>query len=69
MEGWDFNSHMLLGTLRLPDLIIFTSVPASKTAVAMACVPSVGVVDSECDPSLVMYPILGNDDSPSALRL
>ena len=66
------NSYMLLGTLRLPDLIIFTSVPASKTAVkeaAMGCVPSVGVVDSDCDPSLVMYPIPGNDDSLSALRL
>ena len=66
------NSHMLLGTLQLPDLIIFTSVPASKTAVkeaTMACVLFVGVVDSDCDPSLIMYPIPGNDDSPSALRL
>ncbi len=66
------NSYMLLGTLRLPDLMIFTSVPPSKTAVketAMACIPSIGVVDSDCNPSQIMYPIPGNDDSPSALRL
>lgn len=66
------NSHMLLGTMRLPDLMIFTSVPPSKTAVkeaAMACVPSVGVVDSDCNPNLIMYPVPGNDDTPSALRL
>ncbi len=66
------NSYMLLGTLRLPDLVIFTSIPPSKTAIketAMSCIPSVGVVDSDCDPSQIMYPVPGNDDSPSAIRL
>ncbi len=66
------NSFMLLGTLRLPDLVIFTSVPPSKTAIretAMSCIPSVGIVDSDCDPSQIMYPVPGNDDSPSAIRL
>lgn len=66
------NSYMLLGTMRLPDLMIFTSVPPSKTAIkeaAMACVPSIGVLDSDCNPNLIMYPVPGNDDSPSALKL
>ena len=66
------NSHMLLGTMRLPDLMIFTSVPPSKTAIkeaAMACVPSIGVVDSDCNPNLIMYPVPGNDDTPCAIRL
>lgn len=66
------NSYMLLGTLRLPDLAIFLSVPPSKTAikeVAMCNIPSVGIVDSDCNPSLITYPIPGNDDTPSAMRL
>ena len=66
------NSHMLLGTMRHPDLILFLSVARSKTAIkeaAMCCVPAVGVVDTDCDPNLITYPVPGNDDSPSALQL
>lgn len=66
------NSFMLLGTLRLPDLVVFLSVRPSKTAVreaAASCIPSIGVLDSDCDPRLVMYPIPGNDDTPSAVQL
>lgn len=66
------NSYMLLKTLRLPDLIIFLSVPKSKTAIkeaAMANIPSIGIVDTDCNPNLIMYPIPGNDDTPTSLRL
>ncbi|KAL5483771.1 hypothetical protein EMCRGX_G020185 [Ephydatia muelleri] len=66
------NSYMLLGTLRLPDLIVFLSVPPSKTAIkeaSMCNIPCVGVVDSDCDPNLITYPIPGNDDTPSSLKL
>ena len=66
------NSYMLLKTLRLPDLVIFTSVLPSKTAVkeaAMACVPSIAVVDTDCDPNLIMYPVPGNDDTPISVLL
>ena len=66
------NTFMLLSTLRLPDLVIFMSVPKSKTAVkeaAMACVPSIGIVDTDCDPNLIMYPVPGNDDTPTSIQL
>lgn len=66
------NSYMLLGTLRLPDLIVFLSAPPSKTAIkeaSMCNIPCVGVVDSDCDPNLITYPIPGNDDTPSSLKL
>ena len=66
------NSQMLLGTLRLPDLMIFLSVSPSKTAIkeaAMCNIPSIGVVDSDCSPNLITYPVPGNDDTPSAMRL
>jgi small subunit ribosomal protein S2 len=29
----------------------------------------VGIVDSDCDPSLVTYPIPGNDDTEEAMKL
>lgn len=66
------NSQMLLGTLQLPHLIIFLSVPPSKTAIkeaAMSNIPSIGVVDSDCNPNLITYPIPGNDDTPTAMKL
>lgn len=66
------NSYMLLKTLRLPDLMIFTSMLRSKTAIkeaAMACIPSIAVVDSDCDPNLILYPIPGNDDTPNSILL
>ena len=66
------NSQMLLGTVRLPDLMIFLSVPPSKTAIkeaAMCNVPSIGVVDSDCNPNLITYPIPGNDDTSAAVSL
>ena len=66
------NSHMLLGTLHLPDLIVFLSVPPSKTAIkeaAMCNIPSIGVLDSDCNPNLITYPVPGNDDTHTAMRL
>ncbi|XP_068694916.1 small ribosomal subunit protein uS2m-like [Montipora foliosa] len=69
------NSLMLTGMTRVPDLIIFLHLPslgrnvlAVKEA-AQGHVPSIGVVDSDCNPNLIMYPIPGNDDSPSAVEL
>ena len=66
------NSYKLLSTLRLPDLVLFFSVPPSKTAikeVAMCNIPAVGVLDTDCSPNLITYPVPGNDDSPPALQL
>lgn len=66
------NTYKLLETLRIPDLMLFFSVPRSKTVVkeSLTCgVPSVGVVDSDCDPDTILYPIPGNDDSPHAVKL
>ena len=35
----------------------------------MSNIPSIGVVDSDCNPNLIMYPVPGNDDTPSAVLL
>ncbi|KAL4617445.1 28S ribosomal protein S2, mitochondrial [Arapaima gigas] len=62
--------------VHLPDVIIFLSTlnnvfqqhVAIRDAAKMN-IPTIGVVDSNCNPSLVTFPIPGNDDSPSAMDL
>ncbi|XP_068012009.1 small ribosomal subunit protein uS2m [Melanerpes formicivorus] len=71
------NAHSHFGTgVRLPDLLIFLSslnnVFEPHVAIRDAAkmnIPTVGVVDTNCNPCLISYPIPGNDDSPSAMEL
>ncbi|KAJ8286896.1 hypothetical protein GJAV_G00044620 [Gymnothorax javanicus] len=62
--------------VRLPDLIVFLSTlnnvfqqHVGIRDAAKMNIPTVGVVDSDCDPSLVTFPIPGNDDSPPSMEL
>eukprot|EP00127_Corallochytrium_limacisporum_P005684 Clim_evm63s210 gene=Clim_evmTU63s210 len=66
------NIKQTMETTVMPDVIIFLSLPRTQTAVAeakLARVPSIGIVDSDCNPDDVTYPIPGNDDSPVAIQL
>lgn len=61
---------------RLPDLCIFLStlntVLMQHVAIrdcAKMGIPTIGIVDSNCNPNLVTYPVPGNDDSPVAIKL
>ncbi|XP_062938522.1 small ribosomal subunit protein uS2m [Cynocephalus volans] len=71
------NAPLLFGpTVRLPDVIIFlhtlNNVFEPHVAVRDAAkmnIPTVGVVDTNCNPCLITYPIPGNDDSPPAVHL
>ncbi|KAG9354260.1 hypothetical protein JZ751_012384 [Albula glossodonta] len=71
------NAPVLYGPgVRLPDLIVFIStlnnVFQQHVAIQDAAkmnIPTVGVVDSNCNPSLITYPIPGNDDTPSSVEL
>ncbi|XP_055988843.1 small ribosomal subunit protein uS2m isoform X2 [Sorex fumeus] len=71
------NAPLLLGPgVRLPDLIIFlntlNNVFESHVAVrdaAKMSIPTVGIVDTNCNPCLITYPVPGNDDSPPAVSL
>lgn len=71
------NSVNMYGTItRLPDLCVFISMSDTvfdqHLAVLEAAklnIPTIAITDTNCDPSLITYPIPGNDDSPSAIRL
>ncbi|XP_053551946.1 28S ribosomal protein S2, mitochondrial [Bombina bombina] len=62
--------------VRLPDLIVFFSTlnnvfeqhVAIRDAAKMN-IPTVGIVDTNCNPSLISYPVPGNDDTPAAMEL
>lgn len=61
---------------RPPDVCIFLNTlnnvfqeHAAVTESAKMLIPTVGVVDTNCDPRLITYPIPGNDDSPKAAEL
>jgi len=56
----------------LPSLVFVIDTKKEKIAIAEAnrlAVPIVGVVDTNCDPTVVNYPIPGNDDAIRAIRL
>ncbi|KAL1389270.1 hypothetical protein pipiens_012510 [Culex pipiens pipiens] len=71
------NANVQFGAVtRLPDLCIFlntlsnvlTQHSAVKDCAKMA-IPTVGVVDTNCNPNLITYPVPGNDDTPAAIAL
>lgn len=55
-----------------PDAVVFLSMPVNAVAIReteSGQVPSIGICDSDCDPTKVMYPIPGNDDGIDPMRL
>ncbi|XP_050301104.1 28S ribosomal protein S2, mitochondrial [Anthonomus grandis grandis] len=71
------NSEKQFGAVtRLPDLCIFLNtlndILAQHTAIrdsAKMGIATIGIVDSNCDPNIITYPVPGNDDSPSSIEL
>jgi small subunit ribosomal protein S2 len=58
--------------MTLPKLLFVVDSKKEKIAVAEANrlgIPIVAVVDTNCDPDLIQYPIPGNDDAIRAIRL
>ncbi|XP_011636033.1 28S ribosomal protein S2, mitochondrial, partial [Pogonomyrmex barbatus] len=61
---------------RLPDLCIFLNTFDTVLVEHMAVrhtakmnIPSVGIVDTNCNPNLITYPVPGNDDSLCSIEL
>ena len=57
---------------RLPDVLFVIDTKKEKNAVAEANklgIPIIAVVDTNCDPDLITYPIPGNDDAIKAIQI
>jgi len=76
-NGTFTNSTLKFGAVtRLPDIVVFLSTlnnvfetNEAVTETAKLNIPSIGIVDSSCDPRLITYPVPGNDDTPCAIEL
>lgn len=57
---------------RLPDCVFVIDtqrhMPALKEA-RLSGIPTIGIIDSDCNPDMVTYPIPGNDDGAHAIYL
>ncbi len=56
----------------VPDAVFIVDTAEEETAVREASnlgIPVIGIVDTNCDPTLVRYPIPGNDDAIRAITL
>jgi small subunit ribosomal protein S2 len=56
----------------MPGVLFVIDIGKEHIAIAEArkvCVPIVALVDSDCDPDLIDYPIPGNDDAIRSIRL
>lgn len=62
--------------VRVPDLVIMFRTQANNfeeletvKATARMLIPSIAIVDSNCDPRLITYPVPANDDTPCSIAL
>lgn len=62
--------------VRLPDLVVmFTAVDIADsthhavTTCAKMLIPTIGICDTNANPTLVTYPVPGNDDTPESIEL
>jgi len=66
------NLDGIRGMDQLPDALLVIDIKREHNAVAEARrlnIPLVALVDTNCDPDLVNYPIAGNDDAIRSIRL
>ena len=57
---------------RLPDALIIVDTARESNAVAEALrlnIPTVAIVDTNADPTVINYPVAGNDDAIRAIRI
>jgi small subunit ribosomal protein S2 len=66
------NLEGLLNMERLPDALVIIDTNREEIAVAEAArlkIPVVAIVDTNCDPEKIDYPIAGNDDAIRSIRV
>jgi small subunit ribosomal protein S2 len=72
LEKLERNLGGIRDMARLPDAVFIIDIKKEHIAVSEANkigIPILAVVDTNCDPDLVQYPIPGNDDAIRAVKL
>lgn len=67
-----FEPEVTSSTKIIPDLVVLLNPLANMTAIyecAKEHVPTIGIIDSNVDPRIVMYPIPANDESTRTAEL
>ena len=71
-DGLEKNLSGIKNMTRLPGLLFVVDSKNERIAVSEANklgIPIVAIVDTNCDPSGIDYPVPGNDDAIRAVRL
>ena len=76
-NGTFTNANVQFGAItRLPDLCIFLGLHNTvfeQHGAIVECakmqIPSVGIADTSCDPSMLSHVVPGNDDTPDSIKL
>ncbi|KAF8610846.1 ribosomal protein S2 [Ceratobasidium sp. AG-I] len=72
-NAWElFGSETMMKLNTVPDLVVFLNPLPNLHAIrecAISRVPTIGIIDSDVDPRIVMYPIPANDDSVRTAEL
>ncbi|KAH7340349.1 ribosomal protein S2, flavodoxin-like domain-containing protein [Rhizoctonia solani] len=72
-NAWElFGSDTMMKLNTTPDLVIFLNPLQNLHAIrecAISRIPTIGIIDSDVDPRVVMYPIPANDDSTRTAEL
>ena len=66
------NLEGIMDMERLPDALVVIDTNREEIAVAEATrlkIPVVAIVDTNCDPERIDYPIAGNDDAIRSIRV
>ncbi len=66
------NLEGIMNMDRLPDVLVVIDTNREEIAVAEAArlkIPVVAIVDTNCDPEKIEYPIAGNDDAIRSIRV
>lgn len=70
---WQMFGHETVRSKRvIPDLVVLLNPLSNMVAIqecALSNVPTIGIVDSNVDPRVVMYPIPANDESPRTAEI
>lgn len=67
-----FGAEVLKDTLIVPDLVVLLNPLSNMNAIrecAISHIPTIGIIDSNADPRIVMYPIPANDESTGTAEL